>query len=104
MRRPISFNSATRTSAGLTSSTKQQQKDKAMPKDLPGRRQHCIEGIGRPSPTSSPYQSGKEENLDADAVGGLLEIANTDLVFMDPLEEVGDEGGIDEDNNEYGWG
>jgi hypothetical protein len=75
-----------------------------MPKDLPGRRQHCIEWIGRPSPTSSPYQSDEEENFDADAVAGLLEIANTDLVFMDRLEEVGDEGGVDEDDNEYGWG
>ncbi len=54
--------------------------------------------------TSSPYQSDKEENYDADAVEGLLGIANTDLIFMDHLEEVDDEGGIHEDNNEYGWG
>ncbi len=66
----------------------------------------CIDAIvvKQPSSTSSPYQSDEEENFDADAVAGLLEIANTDLVFMDHLEEFGDEGGVDKDNNEYGWG
>jgi hypothetical protein len=59
---------------------KKQPKDKAMPKDLLGQRQHCVEWIGRPSPTSSPYQSDKEKNHDADAVDGLLRIANTDLI------------------------
>jgi hypothetical protein len=34
----------------------------------------------------------------------LLGIANMDLISMDQLEEVEDEGGIHEDNNEYGWG
>ena len=75
-----------------------------MPKDLLGQKQHCIEWIGQPSPTSSPYQSEEEENYDADAVEGLLGIANTDLISMENLEEVEDEGGIHEDNNEYGWG
>ncbi len=51
-----------------------------------------------------PYQSDKEENYDADAVEGLLGITNTDLISMERLEEVEDEGGIHEDNNEYGWG
>jgi hypothetical protein len=87
---------------------KKQPKDKAMPKDLPGRRQRCVEWIGRPSPTSSPYQSDEEENHDADAVDGLLRIANTDLISRasESLEEVydEDEGGINEENNEYGWG
>jgi hypothetical protein len=85
---------------------KKQPKDKAMPKDLPGQRQHCIEWIGRPSPTSSPYQSDEEENYDADAVDGLLGIANMDLISRasDRLEEVEDEGGIHEENNEYVWG
>ncbi len=83
---------------------KKQPKDKAMPKDLLGRKQHCVKWIGWPSPTSFPYQSDKEENYDADAVEGLLGIANTDLISMDRLEEVEDEGGIHEDNNEYGWG
>ena len=68
-----------------------------MPKDLIGRRQRCVEWIGRPSPTSSPYQSDEEENCTADAVEGLLGIANTDLISGDRLEEVEDEGGI---NNE----
>ena len=77
-----------------------------MPKDLPGQRQRCVEWIGRPSPTSSPYQSDEEENHDADAVDGLLRIANTDLISRasESLEEVEDEGGINEENNEYGWG
>ncbi len=83
---------------------KKQPKDKAMPKDLLGRKQHRVEWIGRPSPTSSPYQSDKEENYDTDAVEGLLGIANTNLISMDHLEEVEDERGIHEDNNEYGWG
>jgi hypothetical protein len=83
---------------------KKQPKDKAMPKDLLGQKQRCVEWIGWPSPTSSPYQSDEEENYDADAVEGLLGIANTDLISMDRLEEVEDEGGIHEDNNEYGWG
>ena len=72
-----------------------------MPKDLPGQRQRCVEWIGRPSPTSSPYQSDKEENLHADAVEGLLGIASTDLIPMDHLEEVEVERFVDEDNNEY---
>jgi hypothetical protein len=37
-------------------------------------------------------------------VEGLLGIANTNLISMDPLEEVEDERGIHEENNEYGWG
>ncbi len=73
-----------------------------MPKDLLGQKQRCIEWIGRPSPNSSPYRSDEEENYDADAVEGLLGIANTDLISMDHLEEVEDEGCIHKDNNEYG--
>jgi hypothetical protein len=80
---------------------KKQQKDKAMPKDLPGQRQRCVEWIGRPSPTSSPYQSDKEENLHADALEGLLGIATTDLISTDRLEEVEVERSVDKDNNEY---
>jgi hypothetical protein len=84
---------------------KKQPKDKAMPKDLIGRRERCVEWIGRPSPSSSPYQSDEEENYDADAVIGLLGIANTDLISRDRLEEVEDEGGINaEENNENEWG
>ncbi len=75
-----------------------------MPKDLLGQRQHCVEWIGWPSPTSSPYQSDEEENYDADAVEGLLGIANTDLISRDRLEEVEDEGSINKENYEYGWG
>ena len=52
-----------------------------------------MEWIGRPSPSSSPYQSD-EEDYDADAVEGLLGIADTDR-----LEEVEVGGGVDEDNN-----
>jgi hypothetical protein len=38
-------------------------------------------------------------------VEGLPGIATTDLIYMDCLEEVEVEGGVDEDNNEYyGWG
>ncbi len=76
-----------------------------MPKDLLGQIQRCVEEwIGRSSPTSAPYRSDKEESYDADAVEGLLGIANMDLISMDRLEEVEDEGGIHEDNNKYGWG
>ncbi len=76
-----------------------------MPKDLIRRRERCVEWIGRPSPSSSPYQSDEEENYDANAVIGLLWIANTDLISRDRLEEVEDEGGINaEENNENEWG
>jgi hypothetical protein len=78
---------------------KKQPKNNAMPKDLIGRRQRCAEWIGRPSPTSSPYQSDKEENCTADAVKGLLGIANTDLISGDRLEEVEDEGGINDEGS-----
>ena len=71
---------------------KKQPKDKTMPKDLPGRRQRCVEWIGRPSPSSSPCQSD-EEDYDADAVEGLLRIAETAF-----LEEVEIGGVVD------GWG
>jgi hypothetical protein len=49
------------------------------------------------------YQSDKEENYDA----GLLGISNMDLITRasDRLEEVEDEGDInEEENNECGWG
>jgi hypothetical protein len=98
------FQQCNKNECGAYLQYKKQPKDKAMPKDLLGQKQRCVEWTGRPSPTSSPYQSDKEENYDADAVEGLLGIANTDLISMDRLEEVEDEGGIHEDNNKYGWG
>jgi hypothetical protein len=58
---------------------KKQQKDMAMPKDLHGRRQRCVNWITRPSPTASPYQSDKEADA-ANAVEGLLGMAATKLL------------------------
>ena len=54
-------------------------------------------------PTASPYQSYEEDNDAADAVERLLRMAATRLLSMDTLEEDGVEGGIDEDDEEYGW-
>ncbi len=54
---------------------KKQPKDKAMPKDLIGRRERCFEWITRPSCTASPNQSDDEDNDAADAVEGLLGMA-----------------------------
>ena len=97
------FQQCNKNECGAYLQYKKQPKDKAMPKDLPGRRQRCVEWIGRPSPTSSPYQSDEEENYDADAVDGLLGIANTELISRagDRFEEVEDEGGIIDENDEY---
>ena len=39
----------------------------------------------------------------ADAVEGLLEMAATELLSTDNLEENGVEGNVEEDDNEYGW-
>jgi hypothetical protein len=64
---------------------KKQPKDKAMPKDLVGRRERCVEWITRPSPTASPNQSDDE---DIDVV-----VENSDMVC-------GLEGSVDEDDNE----
>jgi hypothetical protein len=66
---------------------KKQPKDKAMPKDLVGRRERCVEWITRPSPTASPNQSD-DEDIDIDVVVG-----NSDMVC-------GLEGSVDEDDNE----
>jgi hypothetical protein len=87
------FQQCNKNECGAYLQYKKQPNYKAMPKDLLGQKQHSVEWIGWPSPTSSPYQSDKEENYDADAVEGLLGIANTDLISMDRLEEVEDEGG-----------
>ncbi len=76
---------------------KKQPKDKAMPKDLIGRRECCVEWITRPSPTASPNQSDDEENE------GLLGMAAIGGLRTDMLEGNGVEGGVDEDDDEYGW-
>ena len=81
---------------------KKTQKDKAAPKDLPGQQQCCVEWITRPYLTASPYQSDKEDDA-ADAVEGLLGMAATGLLSMDTFEGYGVEGGVDEDDDEYGW-
>ena len=82
---------------------KKQPKDKAMPKDLIGRRERCVEWITRPSPTASPNQSDDEDNDAADAVEGLLGMAAIGGLSTDMLERNGVEGGVDEDDDEYGW-
>ncbi len=82
---------------------KKQPKDKAMSKDLIGRRERCGEWITRPSPTASPNQSDDVENYAADAVEGLLGMAAIGGLRTDMLEGNGVEGGVDEDDNEYGW-
>ena len=80
------------------------QKDKAIPKDLPGHQQRCVEWISCPSPTPSPYQSGKEDyDHAANAVEGLLGMAATGLHSTDTLEGNEVEGGVDKDDDEYGW-
>jgi len=63
----------------------------------------CVEWSTRSSPTASPHQSDKEDNDAADAVEGLLGMAATGLLSMDTLEGYGVEGGVDEDDDEYGW-
>ena len=82
---------------------KKQPKDKAMPKDLIGRRERCVEWITRPSPTASPNQSDDEDNDAADAVEGLLGMAAIGGLSTDTFEGNGVEGGADEDDDEYGW-
>jgi len=82
---------------------KKQPKDKAMSKDLIGRRERCVEWITRPSPTASPNQSDDVENYAADAVEGLLGMAAIGGLRTDMLEGNGVEGGVDEDDDEYGW-
>jgi hypothetical protein len=84
---------------GLPSVLKQ-PKDKAMPKDLIGQRERCVEWITCPSPTASPNQSEDEDNDAANAAEGLLGMA---AISTDTVEGNGVEGGVDEDDNEYGW-
>ncbi len=74
-----------------------------MPKDLSGRQQRCVEWITPPSPSASPYQSDEENNDAGDDVEGLLGMAATGLLSSDTLEGNGVEGGVDKDDNEYGW-
>ena len=86
MRSFINLNNVTRTSVGLTFSTKKQPKDKAMPKNLIGQRECCVEWITRPSPTASPNQSDDEDNDAADAEEGLLGMAAIGGISPDILE------------------
>jgi hypothetical protein len=75
-----------------------------MPKDLIGQRERCVKWITGPSPTVNPKQSDDEDNNVADAVEGLLEMAATGGLSTDMVERNGvEEGGVDEDDNEYGW-
>ncbi len=78
-------------------------KDKAMPKDLIGWRERCVEWITRPSPTASPNQSDTEDNDAANAEEGLLGMAAIRGISPDMLERNGVEGGVNEDDDEYGW-
>jgi hypothetical protein len=78
-------------------------KDKAMPNDLIGQRERCVEWITRPSPTASPNQCDDEDNDAANAVEGLLGIAAIRGLSTDMLERNGVEGGVDEDDDEDGW-
>ena len=63
----------------------------------------CVEWITHHSPTASPYQSDEEDNDDADAAEGLLGMAAIGGISTDMLEGNGVKGGVDEDDNEYGW-
>ena len=74
-----------------------------MPKDLIGRRERCVEWITPPSPTASPNQSDDEDNDAANAAEGLLEMATIGGISTDMLEGNGVEGGVDKDDDEYGW-
>ena len=87
----------------LIKSSNSYKKDKAMPKDLIGRRERCVEWITRPSPTTSPNQSDDEDNNAADAVEGLLEMAAIGGISTDTFEGNGVEGGADVDDDENGW-
>ncbi len=73
-----------------------------MPKDLQEQRLCCVEWITRPSPTTSPYQSDKDEDSNDLHLLGMVAAA-TKLLSTEHLEEDGVEGGIDDDDNEYGW-
>ncbi len=72
-----------------------------MPKDLQERRQCCVKWITRPSPTTSPYQSDEEDSNDLHLLGIIA--AAAELLPTEHLEEDGVEGGVDDDDNEYGW-
>ena len=76
-----------------------------MPKDLIGRRERCVEWINRPSPTASPNQSDDddEDNDAADADERLLGMAAIRGISPDMLERNGVEGGVNKDDDEYGW-
>ena len=74
-----------------------------MPKDLIARRERCVEWITRPSPTAFSNQSDDEDNDAADAAEGLLGMAAIGGISTDMLDGNGVEGGVDEDDDEYGW-
>ncbi len=74
-----------------------------MPKDLIGRRERCVKWINCPSPTASPNQSDDEDNDAANAVEGLLGMAAIGGISPDMLERNGVKGGVNKDDDEYGW-
>ncbi len=51
----------------------------------------------------SPNQSEDEDNDAANAVEGLLGMAAIGGLSTDTVEGNGVEGGVDEDDDEYGW-
>ena len=71
--------------------------------ELIGQRERCVEWITRLSPIASPNQSDNEDNDAADAVEGLLGMAAIGGLSTDMLERNGVAGGVDEDDDEYGW-
>ena len=77
------FEQCDKTECGAYLQYKKQPKDKAISKDLIGRRERCVEWITRPSPTASPNQSEDEDNDAADAAEGLLGMVQTLLREME---------------------
>ena len=50
-----------------------------------------------------PNQSDNEDNDAVDAEEGLLGMATIGGISPDMLERNGGEGGVNKDDNEYGW-
>ncbi len=88
-------------SVGLTFSTKNSQRIKQCQRTWSDEESAVSNGLL--VHLASPNQSDDEDNDAADAAEGLLGMAAIGGISTDMLDGNGVEGGVDEDDDEYGW-
>ena len=101
MRRFIIFNSATKSSAGLTFSIKNSKRIRQCQRTCQDNGSAVLNGL-LVLLLLLPHIKVTKNNDAADAVERLLGMATTGLLSTNTLKEDGVEGGVDEDDEDYG--